>query len=63
MTEQQFLELKVGDMVRFEGKVYKITFARTLGDVKRSHKFIWVSYNGEPSRTIFLNKCKNIQKL
>ena len=62
MTEQQFIELKVGDMVRLEGMVCKVTFARTLG-IKRSHKFIWVSYNGEPSRTVFLNKCKNIQKL
>lgn len=62
MTEQQFLELKVGDMVIVDGRACKVTKAN-IEYVNRTYSYINVSHNGKPYKVVHFNRCKNIEKL
>ena len=62
MTEQQFLELKVGDMVIVDGKACKVSRAN-IEYVNRTYSYVNVAQNGKAYKVIHFKNCKNIQRL
>ena len=62
MTEQQFLDLKVGDMVIVDGKACRVTRAN-IEYINRTYSYVNVSHNSKPYKVVHFNRCKSIEKL